>query len=359
MDNFKYGALLTTVSAAGEDDTQSIHAFLDSAAVAEEVGCDAIWITEHHFSAYHPAPNPMTLLAAVAARCPRLGLGTSVLVTPWHHPLRLAGDIATLSNLTDAPIYIGMGRGNAPMEYEAFGVPMEEAIDRFADCWGILRTAFEGKPFTYQGKQLSVEREVAIFPRPRSGNVHFYGAVGQPASATRIGQQGLALMVNANASMQVQGEILANWKAEAGKLIDTTRDPKVASPWMIIADTDQEAEELALKYLAAQLNLSAAHYKLDAERHKNIRGYEHMIDRRAAEAATPELERVRSFMRHSFVGSPETVARKMIDLLETGYDYILVNPSMPDSPHELRRTWLRRFVSDVLPLVRAQRRQAA
>lgn len=359
MDTFKYGALLTTVSADNETDSQSIRAFFDSAAVASELGYDAVWITEHHFSGYHPAPNPLTLLASVAERCPTLGLGTSVLVTPWHHPLRLAGDIATMSNITDAPIYIGMGRGNAPLEYEAFGVPMEEAIDRFADCWGILRKSFEGKPFTYQGKVLNVDREVAIYPRPRADNVHFYGAVGQPASATRIGQQGLALMVNANASMEVQGQILANWRAEASKLIDTSRDPKVASPWMVIGDTDAEAEEMALKYLGAQLNLSAAHYKLDTERHKNIRGYEHMIERRATEAVTPELERVRSFMRYSFVGSPETVARKMLDLLDTGYDYILVNPAMPSTPHALRRKWLRRFVQDVLPLVRAAQRKAA
>ncbi len=84
----------------------------------------------------------------MAARLPKFGLGTAVIVTPWHHPLRLAEELSMLTQLTDAPLRIGLGRGNAPIEYEAFGVPMAQAKDRFEECWDILRLALQGKPFT-------------------------------------------------------------------------------------------------------------------------------------------------------------------------------------------------------------------
>ena len=67
-----------------------------------------------------------------------------------------------LSVLTDAPLHIGLGRGNAPLEYEAFDVAMVEANDSFEECLTILRLALSGEPFTYQGEYLCVPREVRL-----------------------------------------------------------------------------------------------------------------------------------------------------------------------------------------------------
>jgi alkanesulfonate monooxygenase SsuD/methylene tetrahydromethanopterin reductase-like flavin-dependent oxidoreductase (luciferase family) len=351
MADLIYGALLTTVSAEGEDETSSIQQFFRNCDTAHEHGYEAVWMTEHHFSSYHPVPDPFVMLSHVAARCPGMGLGTSVLVTPWHHPLRLAGQIAALTNITDAPIYIGMGRGNAPMEYEAFGVDMNYAKESFAECWEILQLAMTGEPFTYRGEQHKVEREIAIHPRPRVRNLHFYGAVGQPSSASRIGEQGLALIANANTTMDIQRGIVDSWAAAAKGRPDVLKAPKVVSPWTIIAETDQEAERLALRYLGEQIKLSEAHYVLDKERHANIRGYEKMAEHKFVQLARPQQEKVRDFMSKSFVGSPATVARRMRDLQEVGFDYFLINPSIPASPHELRREWLARFAQQVMPLM--------
>lgn len=351
MVGLKYGALLTTVAAEGEDEANSIEQFFVNCEVAHAAGYEAVWLTEHHFSNYHPVPDPFVMLSHVAALCPGLGLGTSVLVTPWHHPLRLAGQIAALSNITDAPIYIGMGRGNAPLEYEAFGVDMNHAKELFAECWEILQRAMTGEPFIYRGEHLKVEREIAIHPKPRLQNLKFYGAVGQPSSATRIGEQGLAIIANANTTMEVQKGILDNWQAAVNGKLDTANTPKVVSPWTIIADTDEEAERLALRYLGEQIKAAEAHYVLDKEKHANIRGYEHMAEHKFVQLGRPHEEKVRDFMAKSFVGSPQTVAQRMRELHDVGFDYFLINPSIPSSPHDLRRDWLRRFANQVMPLM--------
>ena len=111
----KIGFMMTAVGADGDDDQSWYRQLIGDAELGASLGFDAGWIVEHHFSNYQPTPNTLLMLAHIAARCPTLGLGTAVIVTPWHQPLRLAEEIAMLSLLTKAPLRIGLGRGNAPL----------------------------------------------------------------------------------------------------------------------------------------------------------------------------------------------------------------------------------------------------
>src|SRR3546814_3510417 len=105
-------------------------------------------------------------MAHVAAECPALGLGTSVLVIPWYHPLRLAEEISMVNALTGGTLHIGMGRGTAKMEYDAYGVDMNEARARFAETWRIVETAMTGKTFTFDGQFTRIGREIKLSPTP-------------------------------------------------------------------------------------------------------------------------------------------------------------------------------------------------
>ena len=94
MSRYKYGAFITPIGAEGESEHEAVREFFKDCDVAYEKGYESIWMTEHHFTSYHPVPDPFTMLSHLAARCPGIGLGTGVLVTPWHQPLRLAGQIS-------------------------------------------------------------------------------------------------------------------------------------------------------------------------------------------------------------------------------------------------------------------------
>jgi len=76
-------------------------------------------------------PSPLLMMAHIAAKLPDLSLGTSVLVLPWYHPLRLAEEIAMLNSLTRGTLHLGIGRGTARMEYDAYNIDMNEARARF------------------------------------------------------------------------------------------------------------------------------------------------------------------------------------------------------------------------------------
>ena len=127
---------------------------------AHRAGYRAAWMIEHHFSDYFPTPNPLAFLSHIAARFPDFALGTCVLVTPWYEPLRLAEEIAQLNLLTDQPLHLGLGRGTAKYEYDAFGVPMEESRQRFREVWEIVSSRA-------RRRALPLRRPVSQRPHPR------------------------------------------------------------------------------------------------------------------------------------------------------------------------------------------------
>src|SRR5665213_1459820 len=111
--------------------------------LAEELGFDSIWITEHHFSDYSIAPNPLQYLTWLAGQTKHVRLGTQVVVVPWHDPVRLAEEIAVLDNLSGGRAIIGFGRGLARMEYEGLRVDQSKARELFDEIVPMVMNAME------------------------------------------------------------------------------------------------------------------------------------------------------------------------------------------------------------------------
>ena len=114
--NLQFACQIGAVAEAGSTDQRMYREAIADARLAQELGFDAVWLVEHHFSDYYPTPNPLVFLSHLAAACPGLGLGTSVMVLPWYDPVRFAEDVAMLSTLTTGELSIGMGRGTAKLE---------------------------------------------------------------------------------------------------------------------------------------------------------------------------------------------------------------------------------------------------
>ena len=111
----------------GIDSVQSI---VDIATASEEQGLDSIWVSDHVFNASYiydrigdkPYYDPLTILTFVAAKTSRIKLGTSILVLPYHHPIRLAKIAATLDHLSNGRLLMGIGVGVIPEEIQSMGV---------------------------------------------------------------------------------------------------------------------------------------------------------------------------------------------------------------------------------------------
>jgi alkanesulfonate monooxygenase SsuD/methylene tetrahydromethanopterin reductase-like flavin-dependent oxidoreductase (luciferase family) len=136
---------------------------LDHVTWAEELGFDSIWLTEHHYDAF--SPSPLTLAAAVAARTERVRISSNVMLAPLYNPVRLAEEAATVSVLSRGRFDLGIGMGYSQKEFDGLGVNIRHRPSLMEETIEILRLAWTGNPFSYQGKRHQLP-EINITPVP-------------------------------------------------------------------------------------------------------------------------------------------------------------------------------------------------
>ena len=140
---------------------------VDLARLAETLGFDSVWVSEHHGSSDGYMPSLLPTLAAFAAATEHVKLGTGVLLTPFHHPLRLAEDAATVDLISGGRLILGLGLAWREEEFRMFDVPLRERVRRTIETIDILRLAWTGKRFSYDGKAYSFD-QVRVMPPPTS-----------------------------------------------------------------------------------------------------------------------------------------------------------------------------------------------
>ncbi|MEK7879896.1 MAG: LLM class flavin-dependent oxidoreductase [candidate division NC10 bacterium] len=133
---------------------------------ADELGYTSVKTVEHYFYEYGGhSPNPIVFLSAVAARTKRLRPITGAVTPAFNHPVKLAGELAMLDNISNGRLDAGFGRAFIPKEFEVFGVSMEESRERFDQGIEIITRLWTEERVSYEGKFHSF-RDVRLMPRP-------------------------------------------------------------------------------------------------------------------------------------------------------------------------------------------------
>ena len=174
-------------------------AFREMFALAENAelwGLDIVWMAE---MMVNPARSvlsaPLLLASWIASRTTRVRTGTAVQLLPLNHPLRVAGEVTMLDHLSKGRFDFGIGRSGGPRAYDARGVAYEESQDRFFEALEIIKTAFKGEPFSYEGKHYRFQN-VTVSPRPyRQPHPPFRMAATTPETFPRVAKLGLPIFV--------------------------------------------------------------------------------------------------------------------------------------------------------------------
>ena len=163
---------------------------LEGAALADRLGFDHVWFTEHHFlpDGYLPAFQP--LAGAIAAITNTIRISTDIALMPLYHPIRLAEELAVLDHISEGRIEFGIGMGYVPSEFEAFGVPLKNRVSMTEEGIDILRLAWGDGPFSYDGKRYQLS-DVDVYPKPvqAGGPPLWIAAMSEPGAkrAARFG----------------------------------------------------------------------------------------------------------------------------------------------------------------------------
>ncbi|MGH7805960.1 MAG: LLM class flavin-dependent oxidoreductase [Candidatus Binatia bacterium] len=324
-------------------DAEVYESDLALAALAEPLGYDSLWTVEHHFDDYCLAPDPFQILTWFAARTERVALGSMVVVLPWwHDPIRIAEKAALLDHFSGGRFILGVGRGAAWSEFEAFSVPMEESRDRFVESAELVLAALETGIAEYDGKFVKQIR-TPIRPTPRGSFVgRRYAAAVSPESSAMMARLGLALLIIPQKPWPMIREDVATHRA-AYLAAHGAEPPPCVTSLLVYCDEERDRlAEVTRAYVRPQAENVTRHYDFSGAR-SNVKGYESygkVSNEQMIEAQVPL----------QIIGTPEECYRKLVDVQRvSGTDHFSGVFSFAGLPRPAAERSIGLFAREVVP----------
>jgi alkanesulfonate monooxygenase SsuD/methylene tetrahydromethanopterin reductase-like flavin-dependent oxidoreductase (luciferase family) len=347
----------------GRADADIIREEVDQMVLSEELGFDSIWLTEHHYADYGLSAAPSVLLATVAARTQRIRLAIAVYVIPFHHPLRLAEETATIDILSGGRLTVGLGRGNRPMEFYGHGVPQEQSRGRMEEGVEVLLRAWSQERVNFQGVHWTI-RNVPVYPKPlQKPHPPLAFAVTSPETIAWTAKNGFGMLSSGLGTPLLQ--TLKNRDAyvaglRSSKYTDSQID-ELLGRWVVtkhvyVAPTDAQA--IAEAHGPEMWYRDAFIRSLSADGLTGLHPSVH-------EGANAMISRLRSqtwedlVQSALIVGSPETVANKVAELEQAGVGELACWMNFGGLPVDRVRRSMRLFAEQVMPQFRHARPKVA
>ncbi|MGE3643763.1 MAG: LLM class flavin-dependent oxidoreductase [Beijerinckiaceae bacterium] len=317
--------------------------------LCDELNLTHVRTVEHYFTDYGGySPSPIAFLSAAAMRTKKARLFTGAVLPAFSHPLKLASELCLLDSLSNGRLEIGFARAFLPLEFERFGVALDESRARFDEAMHIMRRLFTEENVTHDGRFWRFP-ETTILPRPvqQPAPPFWVAAVQTPASFEFAGRNGYGIMAVpfAGGRMREYFDLYRKAWREAGH----PGNGRVMLVFHMYCDASAErAREIGEPSLMGYLRAFA-----DATRSwttgtssKDYAGYDKIVEH--LDKATFDGQVANG---SAWIGTPDMISRQLETYAESvgGIDIVSLQCKFGQLPVERVRASLRLFSKEVMP----------
>ena len=310
---------------------------IEQSVLAEKLGFDSVFMTEHHFSRHGIVPDNLSMLSYLAALTHRIRLGTAVSVLPLHEPVRLAESAALLDVLSDGRLEFGIGRGYQWGEFNGFGLSLDERVARFEESITvILRSWTTEEPFDHDGRYWHYRN---AWPQPQplqKPHPPIWMATVSDDGFDMCVEHGWGVMLPQAVPLESVDKWVLSYKTafeRHGKPFDP--DKLMLARGLHIGRDDGRAWEEGGPAYEKFLELAS---KVAESPDGN---------------ASPLPINVESIRESAMICGPETCIEKLRAVRELGIEYVIFFSNMGGLDHALVMESMRRFTASVMPQLRA------
>ncbi len=360
----RFGWLTLALSPSPEEDAQRIDDQIEQVCLAENLGFHDVWLTEHYFTGESVYNDAILFAGALAMRTERIRLGFAVVQMPFHHPVRLATQLALLDNLTKGRIDVGIGKGTVYNEYEfvGHGLRSDDGRERMEEGLELLQRAWREAPLTFEGRYYQVEVP-EIRPKPvQQPHPPLWRSVISPGSFVDCGRLGIPILT----SRLPVDKIAERWALYEQGLEEGGHDAATRERlrtqnalWrnVYVAESDAQAEDEL-----SELLRQTRHHMMHVREELNPPDFKpDPVTLNAWTDPTVGDEEAIPFVLQtgSIYGSPATVRQRVAELREAGVQHLLCQTGFGDMSQAQTLASMRLFGEQVMPAFTGGRAMAA
>ena len=313
---------------------ETLRHVIDEGALADRVGLDFFGVGEHHRKDFSISA-PEVVLAAIAARTTRIHLGSTVTVLSTDDPVRVFERFSTVNAISKGRAEVIVGRGSFTESFPLFGYDLAQYEDLFEEKLSLFAELLKPEPVTWTGQLRASLSGQTLYPPSETGTLRTWVAVGgSPQSVVRAAHYGFPLMLAIIGGDPSRFTAYTDLYKQMCERFGTPVGPiGIHSPGHVAA-TDEQAKEELWPHYEGLMN------RIGAERGWQPIGRAHFEREAGPEGAL-------------FVGSPETVAEKIVRTVKVlGLSRFDLKYSNGTLPHEKLMTSIELYGTKVVPMVR-------
>ncbi len=342
----KFSNFLFPQAELPEDDGRVIDETLHEAKLSDELGVDTIWLAEHHFDGICAYVDPVSFAAALSTVTTRAKIGFAVAQMSLHHPVRMAEQMSLIDHLSKGRLIVGLGRGTAYniYDYLGYGIDPDEAQERLLEAEEIMIGAWLNDDYEHEGKFWKISLPM-LRPRPYTKpHPYIIRACSGEESMIEMAREGRPFMMNVQTNDVTRHRMEVCRKTLGDSGYDEERIARcIDESWIwrnvFVAETDAEAERIAIPNFEAQIEMRA-----------RMRKRIHKETGLTLDKTPPGVAPTRTKVEHSLIyGSPDTVAEAFKTIDDIGFGGVIMSFRMGPMPIETAENSLRLFMKHVAP----------